>query len=89
VVVYLRELKEIVDSLTAINSPISNKDLSLSVPLHGLPLEYEAFVTTITNMKELPSFAQLRAKLLHQEQRKTFRMLLILIRPWLPLLAQS
>ncbi|KAL3506935.1 hypothetical protein ACH5RR_032317, partial [Cinchona calisaya] len=65
---YLRTLKQIVNSLAAIGSPISSQDLML-YGLSGLPLEYELFVIAITAHNGLKSFADLRNKLLQQEHR--------------------
>lgn len=45
--------------------------------LNGLPMEYEAFITTVTNA--VRSFDDLKTKLLHQEQR--LLQLLIQIQP--------
>ncbi|KAK2977570.1 hypothetical protein RJ640_002932 [Escallonia rubra] len=59
---YLRSLKSIADSLAAINSPISNKDLVIHA-LSGLPSEYESFITTVTNNGVAMNFEDLRTKL--------------------------
>lgn len=64
---YLREWKAICDALAAINAPVLNKDMVIHA-LAGLPYEYESFTTTITNMNANITFADLRTKLLHQEQ---------------------
>lgn len=64
---YLRHLKLIADSLTAINCSISNKDLVIQA-LNGLPPEYDPFVTTVTNGLLSLSFGDLRSRLLIQEQ---------------------
>ncbi|KAK2979067.1 hypothetical protein RJ640_026017 [Escallonia rubra] len=42
---YLRTLKSLADSLAAINSPVSHKDLVIYAFV-GLPSEYESFITT-------------------------------------------
>lgn len=56
------------DSLEAINSPLSSKDMVIYA-LAGLPSEYESFIRTVTNKNSSLTFDELRAKLLYQEQR--------------------
>lgn len=58
----------IADSLEAINSPLSSKDMVIYA-LAGLPEEYESFIRTVTNKNSSFTFDELRAKLLYQEQR--------------------
>ncbi|KAK2980817.1 hypothetical protein RJ640_020469 [Escallonia rubra] len=65
---YLRTLKSLADSLAAINSHVSHKNLVIYA-LVGLPSEYESFITTVTNNNTVLSFNDLRTKLLYQEQR--------------------
>jgi len=45
---YLLALKHVVDSLTAIGSPISAED-HIDVILDGLPKEYDSFVMSVTS----------------------------------------
>ncbi|XP_074302516.1 uncharacterized protein LOC141634121 isoform X2 [Silene latifolia] len=68
---YLREIKLIVDSLAAINSPVSNQDL-LQYVVQGLGSDYETLVTVITQFPGSITFDDLRARLLVQEQRVKF-----------------
>lgn len=65
---YLREAKQIVDSLVAINSPVSSQDFIDHVLL-GLGKEYDTFVGIITHFPGSLSLEELRTKLLHHEER--------------------
>ncbi|KAK2969476.1 hypothetical protein RJ640_022190 [Escallonia rubra] len=65
---YLRTLKSLANSLSAINSPVSNKDLVIYA-LAGLSSGYESFITNVTNNNTVLSFDDLRTRLLYHEQR--------------------
>lgn len=63
---YLTALKDIVDSLDAINSSITYLDLTIQA-LIGLSFEYDSFITTYGNNSNY-DFDDLRTKLLVLEQ---------------------
>ncbi|KAL2900798.1 Retrovirus-related Pol polyprotein from transposon TNT 1-94 [Bienertia sinuspersici] len=65
---YLRDIKVLVDSLAAINSPVSLPDL-IQYTLNGLGPDYDSLVTTILHFPGHLTFDELRSKLLVQEQR--------------------
>jgi len=65
---YLQHAKNLADSLAAINEPVSNVDLVTSV-LRGLGPDYAMLVTAI--IPPLPSFPDLRARLLSFESQLT------------------
>jgi hypothetical protein len=60
---YLAQAKSLADELTAIQEPVSNSDLVTYV-LRGLGLNYQMIVTAILNFPPLPSFSDLRTRLL-------------------------
>ncbi|KAI5343099.1 hypothetical protein L3X38_010975 [Prunus dulcis] len=60
---YLAQAKSLADELTAIQEPVSNSDLVTYV-LRGLGLDYQMIVTAILNFPPLPSFSNLRTRLL-------------------------
>ena len=60
---YLAHAKSLADELIAIQEPVSNSDLVTYV-LRGLGLDYQMIVTTILNSLPLPSFSDLRTRLL-------------------------
>ena len=39
------------------------------ITLNGVPLEFECFITTMENPNPIPSFSELSAKMLLQEER--------------------
>lgn len=63
---YLTTLKEIIDSLNAINSSITKRDMVVQV-LIGLPIEYDPFITTYGNMSNY-DFEDIHTKFLILEQ---------------------
>jgi len=65
---YLRDAKQIADSLAAINSPVSNQDFIDHV-LIGLGKEYDTLVGIITHFPGQLTLEDLRSKLLLHEQR--------------------
>ncbi|KAL2902331.1 Retrovirus-related Pol polyprotein from transposon RE1 [Bienertia sinuspersici] len=65
---YLRDIKVLVDSFAAINSPISLPDL-IQYTLNGLGPDYDSLVTTILHFSGHLTFDELRSKLLVQERR--------------------
>ncbi|XP_048489768.1 uncharacterized protein LOC125491719 [Beta vulgaris subsp. vulgaris] len=67
---YLREIKVIVDSLAAIQCPVSNQDI-VQYTLFGLDhdFEYDHIVTTLLHYPFHINFDDLRPKLLLHEQR--------------------
>lgn len=73
----LQHAKNLADSLAAINEPVSNVDLVTSV-LRGLGPDYAMLVTAIFNIPPLPSFPDLRARLLSFESQLTTFLLPIL-----------
>lgn len=60
---YLAHAKSLADELTAIQEPVSNSDLVTYV-LRDLGLDYQMIVTAILNFPPLPSFSDLRTRLL-------------------------
>ncbi|CAL2280030.1 unnamed protein product [Prunus armeniaca] len=60
---YLAQAKSLADELTAIQEPVSNSDLVTYV-LRGLGIDYQMIVTAILNFPPLPSFSDLRTRLL-------------------------
>lgn len=60
---YLNHAKSLADALFSINKPVSDEDLVTTV-LRGLGVEFSMLVTTILNKSTLPSFADLRSRLL-------------------------
>lgn len=65
---YLRNAKQIVDSLAAINAPVASLDFIDHVLL-GLGKEYDTLVGIITRFLGQLSIEELRTKLLLHEQR--------------------
>ncbi|CAH9125443.1 unnamed protein product [Cuscuta epithymum] len=65
---YLREIKNIVDPLAAINSPVSDKEL-LEYILAGLGPEYKSFVTTVSLFPHQFPFDILQPRLMEEEQK--------------------
>lgn len=65
---YLRDAKQIADSLAAINSPVSSQDFIDHVLL-GLVKEYDILIGIITHFPVSLSLEELRKKLLLHEQR--------------------
>ena len=63
---YLLHAKSLSDTLTSIGHPVSNEDLVTSV-LRGLGPGYEMIVTATLHFPPLPSFPDLRARLLSFE----------------------
>lgn len=68
---YLAQAKSLVDELIAIQEPVSNSDLVTYV-LHGLGPDYQMLVTALLNFPPLPSFSDLRTKLLAFEGQQAF-----------------
>ncbi|KAF3779150.1 Retrovirus-related Pol polyprotein from transposon TNT 1-94 [Nymphaea thermarum] len=65
---YLNKVRFIADALCAANEFISD-DTLVHHTLNGLSTEYESFITSITTMKHLPTFAELYDLLLNHEKR--------------------
>ncbi|CAH9067776.1 unnamed protein product [Cuscuta epithymum] len=65
---YLREIKNLVDALAAINSPVSHKELLQSV-LAGLGPDYKPLATTVSLFPENFPFDILEPRLLEAEQQ--------------------
>ncbi|CAH9126696.1 unnamed protein product [Cuscuta epithymum] len=65
---YLREIKNLVDALAAINSPVSDKELLQSI-LAGLGPDYKSLVTTVSLFPEQFPFHILEPRLLEAEQQ--------------------
>ncbi|CAH9095413.1 unnamed protein product, partial [Cuscuta epithymum] len=65
---YLREIKNIVDPLAAINSPVSDKEL-LEYILAGLGPEYKSLVTTVSLFPHAFPFDILQPRLMEEEQK--------------------
>lgn len=63
------DIKAMVDQLKEVNSPISKEDL-VAYTLVGLPWEYGAFATSITNGCDTITFDESRTKLIHQEHQE-------------------
>ncbi|CAH9098891.1 unnamed protein product [Cuscuta epithymum] len=66
--VYLREIKNLVDALAAINSPVSDKELLQSI-LAGLGPDYKPLATTVSLFPEQFPFDILEPRLLEAEQQ--------------------
>jgi hypothetical protein len=60
---YLNKIKSIIDKLALIGCEISDKD-KVQQALNGLGLEYHVLATTMTCLEKLPTFENLRPKLL-------------------------
>ena len=67
---YLNHAKSLADALLSINKPVSDKDLVTAV-LRGLGVEFSMLVTTILNQPTLPSFVDLRSRLLAFENQSS------------------
>ncbi|CAH9090764.1 unnamed protein product, partial [Cuscuta epithymum] len=65
---YLLEIKILADSLSLINSPVSNKDL-IEYAINGLGPAYESLITAVTYFPGDATIESLRPILLAQEQR--------------------
>ncbi|XP_050142230.1 uncharacterized protein LOC126618194 [Malus sylvestris] len=65
---YLGLAKHLADQLASIGQPVQNDDLVTYV-LNGLGPEYEILVLALTNFPHLPSFNDLRARLLVYESK--------------------
>lgn len=65
---YLQHAKSLSDSLAAINEPVSNADL-VTATFRGLGPSYAMIVTAILNFPPLPSFTELRSRLLSFESQ--------------------
>ncbi|CAH9108519.1 unnamed protein product, partial [Cuscuta europaea] len=65
---YLREIKNVVDALAAINSPVSDKEM-LQAILAGLGTEYRSFVTSVSLFPDQFTYDILQPRLLDEEQR--------------------
>ncbi|CAH9085998.1 unnamed protein product [Cuscuta europaea] len=68
---YLQDIKNLVDALAAVNSPVSDKELLESI-LRGLGPEYESFVGTIMLFPDKFPFDVLQPRLMEAEQRVIF-----------------
>ena len=64
---YLLEIKKIVDSLAAIDSPISDDD-HIEAILDGLPEDFDSFITSVTLRLDPYSVDDIEALLLAQEE---------------------
>jgi len=69
---YLYSIKTIADSLTAIQSLVSNLEL-IQLTTAGLPEDYDSFVTTFSMLPGLTTFDELHSKLLFYEQRLHYK----------------
>ena len=67
---YLRHAKSISDQLAAINKPVPDDDLVIST-LHGLGPDYLMLRTALTQQASLPSFTELRARILAFEAQSS------------------
>ncbi|CAL9010869.1 unnamed protein product, partial [Prunus brigantina] len=67
---YLNHAKSLADALFSINKPVSDEDLVTAV-LRGLGAEFSMLVTTILNQPTLPSFTDLRSRLLAFENQSS------------------
>ncbi|KAL9266733.1 hypothetical protein AKJ16_DCAP16514 [Drosera capensis] len=68
---YLRYIKLLADSLAAIDSSVSNADL-IEHTLMGLGTEFESQIAVVLKASIVPSFEDVRSKLLLHEQRLKF-----------------
>ena len=68
---FLRCVKNIADSLAAIQSAISDMDL-IQYTLNALDSDYDGFVDALTHMPGMLTFDDLRNLLIVQEQRVRF-----------------
>ena len=60
---FLRDIKHIVDSLAAINSPLTDQEL-IQYTINGLDEQYEIFITAVTYFGQNLKFDKLRNKLI-------------------------
>ncbi|CAM8973909.1 unnamed protein product [Rhodiola kirilowii] len=67
---YIRHAKSIADALSSIGKPVPEEDLVLST-LHGLGSDYLMLRTTLTQGASLPSFSDLRARILAFDAQRT------------------
>ncbi|KAK4413588.1 hypothetical protein Salat_2771500 [Sesamum alatum] len=65
---YMTKLKDVSDSLLAIDHSVSDHELVLHA-LQGLPASYESFITVAANQKPSPTFKELWTMLLTHESR--------------------
>ncbi|KAF3779350.1 hypothetical protein EJ110_NYTH22848 [Nymphaea thermarum] len=65
---YLNHVKFLNDSLAAVGNHVTETDIVLFT-LNGLSSDYEAFITSVTTSKNLPSFSEIYDLLIAQEQR--------------------
>ncbi|CAH9136427.1 unnamed protein product [Cuscuta epithymum] len=68
---YLRDIKNLADSLNSINSPVTNRELLLAT-VQGLGPEYESLITSITLFPDNFTIDSLRPQLLALEQRALY-----------------
>lgn len=66
---YLQEAKVVVDALSAIGEPVSNKHDLVNAVLGGLGSEFDMLVTAIESFDALPQFSALHARFLNLESR--------------------
>jgi gag-polypeptide of LTR copia-type len=65
---YLDQKRSLADKLRLIGSPVSDADLQLFI-LHGLSIDYDPLVVSLTSRSEAVSFNELTGLLLTHEQR--------------------
>ena len=65
---YLLEIKKIVDTLSAIDSPISTDD-HIEAILDGMPEDYDGFVTVVLSRTDPYTVEEIEVLLLSQEKR--------------------
>ncbi|KAF7831318.1 Retrovirus-related Pol polyprotein from transposon TNT 1-94 [Senna tora] len=65
---YLLKLKKVVDALASIDQPITDRDYIETI-LHGLPSEYEGFITSFSLKDKEHTVIQVEAYLLAHEAR--------------------
>jgi len=68
---YLWDIKQITDSLASIGLPVSNMDL-VTQTLNGINEDYHILATALSYGSNFLTFDDLRAKLIHCEQRLKF-----------------
>ena len=69
---YLWSIKTIVDSLTAIQSPLTNLEF-MQFTIAGLSKDYNSIVTTFFILPDTKTFDDLQSQLLFYEQRLKYK----------------
>ena len=65
---YLVQIKQIVETLGAISSPLTDKEHIYAI-FYGLPEEYDGLITSCLTRSESFTVPQIEASLMHQEER--------------------